>query len=125
MSFLEILPIALLGAVCGLDFVSFPQAMISRPIVGATAGGAILGSPTEGLLIGVVLELLALDTRPFGASRYPEWGTAGVTGGAVFASAGACDRIITTASILARSSVMILSPALSCSASTRCACACL
>jgi mannose/fructose/N-acetylgalactosamine-specific phosphotransferase system component IIC len=89
VSVLEVLPVALLGAVCGLDFVSFPQAMISRPIVGATAGAAILGSPAEGLLIGVVLELLALDTRPFGASRYPEWGTAGVTGGAVFASVGA------------------------------------
>lgn len=88
MTLLEILPIALLGAVCGLDFVSFPQAMISRPIVGATAGGAIIGSAPEGLLIGVVLELLALDTRPFGASRYPEWGTAGVTGGAVFAAVG-------------------------------------
>lgn len=89
MSVLEILPIALLGAVCGLDFVSFPQAMISRPIVGATAGGAIMGSAPQGLLVGVVLELLALDTRPFGASRYPEWGTAGVTGGAVFAAVGA------------------------------------
>ena len=89
MNALEILPIAVLGAVCGLDFVSFPQAMISRPIVGATAGGAITGSAPEGMLIGVVLELLALDTRPFGASRYPEWGTAGVTGGAVFAGVGA------------------------------------
>lgn len=89
MNVVEILPIALLGAICGLDFVSFPQAMISRPIVGATAGGAIMGSAPEGLLIGVVLELLALDTRPFGASRYPEWGTAGVTGGAVFAAVGA------------------------------------
>jgi mannose/fructose/N-acetylgalactosamine-specific phosphotransferase system component IIC len=88
VNLLEILPIALLGAVCGLDFVSFPQAMISRPIVGATAGGAIMGSAPQGLLIGVVLELLALDTRPFGASRYPEWGTAGVTGGAVFAASG-------------------------------------
>ena len=26
-----------------------------------------------GLLIGVVLELIALVTLPFGASRYPEW----------------------------------------------------
>lgn len=88
MSIPEILPIAVLGAICGLDFVSFPQAMISRPIVAATAGGAIMGSAPEGLLIGVILELLALDTRPFGASRYPEWGTAGVTGGAVFAAVG-------------------------------------
>lgn len=85
---MELLPIALLGAVCGLDFVSFPQAMISRPIVASTAGGAITGHAPEGLLIGVVLEMFALDTRPFGASRYPEWGTAGVTGGAVFAGVG-------------------------------------
>jgi PTS system mannose-specific IIC component len=38
------------------------------------------------LLIGVVLELVALDTLPFGASRYPEWGSASVVGGAVFAA---------------------------------------
>jgi PTS system mannose-specific IIC component len=34
----------------------------------------------------VVLELIALDTLPFGASRYPEWGSAGVVGGALFAA---------------------------------------
>jgi PTS system mannose-specific IIC component len=32
------------------------------------------------------LELIALDTLPFGASRYPEWGSAGVVGGALFAA---------------------------------------
>jgi PTS system mannose-specific IIC component len=32
----------------------------------------------------VVLEMIALDTLPFGASRYPEWGSAGVVGGALF-----------------------------------------
>ena len=31
-----LLPLALLGAVLGLDVVSFPQAMISRPLVAAT-----------------------------------------------------------------------------------------
>ncbi len=86
MSFAQALPIALLGALLGLDVVSFPQAMISRPIVAATLAGAFIGYPQEGLLIGVVLELIALDTLPFGASRYPEWGSAGVVGGALFAA---------------------------------------
>ncbi len=85
MNLLEALPIALLGALLGLDVVSFPQAMISRPIVAATLAGAFLGHPPAGLMIGVVLELIALDTLPFGASRYPEWGSAGVVGGALFA----------------------------------------
>jgi mannose/fructose/N-acetylgalactosamine-specific phosphotransferase system component IIC len=83
---LEALPIALLGALLGLDVVSFPQAMISRPIVAATLAGAFIGHPSAGLLIGVVLEMIALDTLPFGASRYPEWGSAGVVGGALFAA---------------------------------------
>jgi mannose/fructose/N-acetylgalactosamine-specific phosphotransferase system component IIC len=81
---LELIPIVLLGAVCGLDFVSFPQIMISRPIVAATAAGALAGHPGDGLLVGAVLEMIALETLPFGASRYPEWGTASVVGGALF-----------------------------------------
>jgi mannose/fructose/N-acetylgalactosamine-specific phosphotransferase system component IIC len=86
MSLLEALPIALLGALLGLDVVTFPQAMIARPIVSSTLAGAFIGHPESGLLIGVVLELIALDTLPFGASRYPEWGSAGVVGGALFAA---------------------------------------
>jgi PTS system mannose-specific IIC component len=82
----ELLPLALLGGVLGLDVVSFPQAMISRPIVAATLGGAFAGDAAGGLLIGAVLELIALDTLPLGASRYPEWGSASVVGGALFAS---------------------------------------
>ena len=80
---LELLPIVMLGAICGLDVVSFPQAMISRPIVASTLGGGILGNATGGLLVGAVLELIALETLPFGSSRYPEWGSAGVVGGAI------------------------------------------
>jgi mannose/fructose/N-acetylgalactosamine-specific phosphotransferase system component IIC len=86
VTLLEALPIALLGALLGLDVVSFPQAMVSRPIVAATLAGAFIGNPPAGLLIGVVLEMIALDTLPFGASRYPEWGSAGVVGGALFAA---------------------------------------
>lgn len=86
MTLLEALPLAMLGALLGLDVVSFPQVMISRPIVAATVAGAFIGNPPGGLLIGVVLEMIALDTLPFGASRYPEWGSASVVGGALFAS---------------------------------------
>ncbi len=86
MSVIDVLPIALLGALLGLDVVTFPQAMISRPIVAATAAGALIGQPMAGLTIGAVLELMALGMLPFGASKYPEWGSASVVGGALFAS---------------------------------------
>jgi mannose/fructose/N-acetylgalactosamine-specific phosphotransferase system component IIC len=81
-----LLPVTLLGAVLGLDTVSFPQAMLSRPLVAATLGGTLIGSPLSGLLAGAALELIAVETLPFGASRYPEWGSASVVGGALFAS---------------------------------------
>jgi PTS system mannose-specific IIC component len=74
--------LTVLGAVVGLDFVSFPQAMLSRPIAAATLSGAICGNAAVGLLVGVVLECFALETMPFGASRYPEWGPASVTAAA-------------------------------------------
>jgi PTS system mannose-specific IIC component len=83
-----VLPLALLAGVVGLDVVSFPQAMISRPIVAATLGGAFLGAPEAGLVCGTALECLALESLPVGASRYPEWGSASVVAGAV-ASVGA------------------------------------
>lgn len=77
--------LALLGAVVGLDYVSFPQAMLSRPLVAATLGGAVCGSAASGLLVGLLLECFALETMPFGASRYPEWGPAAVAAGVVAA----------------------------------------
>lgn len=80
---LMLLPFVLLGALLGLDVVGFPQMMISRPIVGATVTGALAGAPAAGLVVGVALECLALETLPFGASRYPEWGSASVVGGLI------------------------------------------
>ena len=81
-----LIPLALLGGVLGLDVVSFPQAMVSRPLVAATLAGALIGQSAGGLLLGAALELIALETLPFGASRSPEWGSASVVGGAIFAS---------------------------------------
>lgn len=80
----QLAPLAALGAVLGLDVVSFPQAMVSRPIVASTLAGAMLGQPVRGVVMGVALEFFALESMPFGASRYPEWGSAAVVGGALF-----------------------------------------
>lgn len=84
----HLLSLVLLGAVLGLDVVSFPQAMLSRPLVAATAGGAVMGDAMSGLLAGATLELVALETLPVGASRYPEWGSASVVGGALLGAHG-------------------------------------
>lgn len=77
--------LSLLGAVLGLDVVSFPQAMLSRPLVAATLTGALMGAPERGLILGATLECFALETLPVGASRYPEWGSSSVVGGALVA----------------------------------------
>lgn len=83
MNPIELGAIALFGAVLGLDVVSFPQAMISRPLVAATLTGAFLGAPEAGLLLGATLECFALESLPVGASRYPEWGSSSAVGGAL------------------------------------------
>ncbi|MGE5091451.1 MAG: PTS sugar transporter subunit IIC, partial [Bacillota bacterium] len=62
------------GIITGVDLVSVPQAMLSRPLVAATVAGAILGDVEAGLRVGVVLELFALDVLPVGAVRYPDYG---------------------------------------------------
>lgn len=98
---MDVVPIVLLAALIGVDVVTFPQAMISRPIVAATAAGAFLGNPVAGLVIGSVLELIALGMLPFGASKYPEWGSASVVGGALFASQHGMPPGALAASVLA------------------------
>ena len=82
----ELLPLSLLGGLLGLDVVCFPQMMFSRPLVAATLAGAFVGDAASGVLTGAVLELIALATLPFGASRYPEWGSSAVVGGAIAAA---------------------------------------
>ena len=86
ITLLDVLPIAVLGGLLGLDVVSFPQAMFSRPLVAATVAGALVGHSPSGLLVGAALELIALETLPFGAAKYPEWGSAATVGGALFAA---------------------------------------
>lgn len=84
----DLLPAVILGSLLGMDVVSVAQTMVSRPIVAATVAGALAGNALGGLLIGATLELIALETLPVGASRYPEWGSASVVGGTLYVSAG-------------------------------------
>src|SRR5690606_31658627 len=84
------LAITLWGGAVGMDATSFPQVMVSRPIVAAPVTGLLLGRPLEGVAVGALLELFALVILPIGAARYPESGTAAVaaTAGYVAASGG-------------------------------------
>jgi mannose/fructose/N-acetylgalactosamine-specific phosphotransferase system component IIC len=74
-----VLPLLLWGTLVGLDLVSVPQAMISRPVVAGTVAGALAGDVDAGLRIGVLFELFALDVLPVGAVRYPDYGPATVS----------------------------------------------
>lgn len=83
------LALGLFGGLVGLDSTSFPQAMISRPVVAGTLTGALFGQPVEGLVIGFIMESFSLITLPIGAARYPESGTATVAAvGAYIAAIG-------------------------------------
>lgn len=76
------------GALVGADDTSWLQVMVSRPVVAATAAGAVVGDAASGLLAGAVLELMVLPYPPMGATRTPDPGVAGVVGGAAFAATG-------------------------------------
>lgn len=80
--------LALLGGLVGIDATSFGQVMVSRPLVAATLGGWVFGSPEEGLLLGVALELFELCIVPVGAVRTPEGGTGALAAGAAYAVSG-------------------------------------
>lgn len=76
------------AGLAGLDEASWPQAMVSRPVVAAAAGGWLLGDASAGFLAGAVLELLTLRHLPFGGARCPDLGPASVVAGAAHAAAG-------------------------------------
>ncbi len=87
------LAVVLWGGAVGVDATSFPQVMISRPIVAAPVTGLLLGQPLAGVAVGVLLEVFALVILPIGAARYPESGTAAVAATVAYAgTAGAEPR---------------------------------
>lgn len=101
-----LLLLLLWGTVVAVDLVSFPQAMLARPIVAGAVAGWILGDLEAGLRIGVLMELFALDVLPVGASRYPDYGPATVAG--VLAASGAQWPAGTGVSLLLALSLAVL-----------------
>ncbi|MGH7535587.1 MAG: PTS sugar transporter subunit IIC, partial [Gemmatimonadales bacterium] len=75
------------GTLVGLDLVSVPQAMISRPMVAGAVAGVLTGDLEAGLRVGLLFELFALDVLPIGAVRYPDYGPATVAATALAAGA--------------------------------------
>jgi mannose/fructose/N-acetylgalactosamine-specific phosphotransferase system component IIC len=73
-----VIPLLLWGTLVGLDLVSVPQAMISRPLVAGVVAGLLVGDLEAGVRIGVLFELFAFDIFPAGAVRYPDYGPATV-----------------------------------------------
>ncbi len=75
------------ATVAGLDLASVLQALLSRPLVVGAGAGWLLGDPENGLRVGALLELFALDVVPVGSSSYPDFGAATV-GAVILAGAG-------------------------------------
>jgi PTS system mannose-specific IIC component/fructoselysine and glucoselysine-specific PTS system IIC component len=82
----DVVTLGLVGGALSLDRTAFLQSMASRPLVGATLGGYVLGEPALGLLCGLLLELLWLMDLPIGAAVPPDEALGGVLS-AVFAVA--------------------------------------
>ncbi len=66
----------------GLDAVSCPQAMISRPLIAGPLAGLFFGDPVSGMWVGVILEILTLRQLPVGAARHWDSGPAAVVAAA-------------------------------------------
>jgi PTS system mannose-specific IIC component len=75
------------GTVAGLDLATVGQVMVGRPLVAGIVAGMLAGDPAAGALVGVTLELFALDLLPVGGARYPDYGPAAVAGVATAAGA--------------------------------------
>lgn len=88
------------GAFVGLDEVSWPQAMWSRPIVAGTLGGWLFGAPAEGFLVGAWLEVVLSRHLPFGGARHPESGPAALTAGAATGLAATGSPVDVPAAVL-------------------------
>jgi mannose/fructose/N-acetylgalactosamine-specific phosphotransferase system component IIC len=80
----EIIVVFLLGGLAALDLTEAFQSMWSQPLVSGPLIGWLLGDWQDGLLIGVLLQLLWLWYVPLGVAVFPDSAVAGVSGVAAF-----------------------------------------
>jgi len=73
------------GVLAGMDLVTVGQVMVGRPLVAGTVAGLLAGDAAAGAMVGMTLELFALDLLPMGGARYPDYGPAAVAGAATAA----------------------------------------
>ena len=64
----EILGLSLLAAFFELDVTAFGQIMISRPMIVGPVFGLLLGDVVSGFWIGIIVELIWIDSIPMGTS---------------------------------------------------------
>ncbi len=76
-----------IGAIAYVDRTAAFQLMLHRPLVVATAAGAVFGNVLAGAQVGAVLELLYLARLPVGASIPPDDTGAALFGGVAAATA--------------------------------------
>ncbi len=89
MAAADFLIAAMVSVFVGLDRTAVLQVMISRPIVAAPLTGLLLGDPTIGLQVGVLVELLWLGRLPVGAAIPPDDTQVAVGATALAATTGA------------------------------------
>ncbi len=68
ITFTDMIGIAFVAALFNVDVTAFAQLMISRPVVCAPVFGYMLGDPVAGIWIGIIVEMIWVNTIPMGAA---------------------------------------------------------
>jgi len=77
---LALLGTVLLGGIAALDATPVAQTLLSQPLATATILGFLWGDWRVAIEVGVVLQILAASTTPFGARTPEDYATGGVVG---------------------------------------------
>ncbi len=80
---MELLRLALIGGLVGLDTTAALQMMVSQPLVGGLLAGWALHDPWQGAFIGLLFQGLYLAEFPVGGRIFPDGNLAAVQAAAL------------------------------------------